>query len=84
MMPAKFDNSGSLSKNDRKEKPTHKDYTGSATVAGVEYWLSGWIKDGERGKWLSLAFTPKEQPEEKPATRRVQHNDNTPDDDLPF
>jgi hypothetical protein len=82
----KYDNSGSLSKNDRKEQPNHADYRGKATIGGVEYWISGWIKDGERGKWLSLSFKPKDAPPaEAPTTRRAKNEPgDAPDSDIPF
>lgn len=54
------DNSGSLSRNKRKEKDTHPDMKGKATIAGVEYWISGWTKENADGKWLSLSFEPKD------------------------
>jgi hypothetical protein len=44
------DMSGSLSKNLRKEKPTHADYVGSIVIEGRKYWLNGWVKDGREGK----------------------------------
>lgn len=59
------DNSGSLSKNDKKTQENHPDVRGKATINGVEYWISGWKKDGQFGKFTSLSFTPKT---EKPAT----------------
>ena len=53
--------SGSLFKNDRKEKDTHPDRTGSAKIGGVDYWVSGWIKQDRNGKpYLSMAFKPKD------------------------
>ena len=82
---AKYDNSGSLSRNERKEQPNHADYKGKATVAGVEYWLSGWIKENEKGKWLSLAFQVKEAPAEQQAMRRATGEPgDAPDSDIPF
>jgi hypothetical protein len=56
-----YDNSGILFVNDRKEKPEHADRNGSATVDGKEYWVSGWIKQGAKGQFLSLSFKPKEE-----------------------
>ena len=52
--------SGSLFKNEKREKESHPTMTGSALIDGVEYWVSGWTKEGNKGKWISLAFKPKE------------------------
>ncbi len=76
MAETKYDNSGAMFVNDRKEKDTHPDRQGTATIDGVEYWVSGWIKDGKRGKWLSLAFKRKEVTNGQP--RR------SADDEIPF
>ena len=54
-------NRGVLFKNDRKEKDSHPDYKGSINADGVEYWLSAWMKDGAKGKFMSFSLTPKEQ-----------------------
>jgi len=54
-------NSGSLFVNDKKDKDSHPDRTGSALIGGVEYWVSGWINDGTKGKYLGMKFTPKDE-----------------------
>lgn len=67
-----YDNNmrGVLFKNDRKEKDSHPDYKGSCEVDGQEMWISAWIKDGQKGKFMSLSFSPKEQAAPAPASRQ--------------
>ena len=55
------DNSGSIFKNDYKKTSAQPDYTGNGMFNGVEGKISAWLKDGQRGKYLSLAFTPKDE-----------------------
>jgi uncharacterized protein (DUF736 family) len=56
------DMSGSLFKNDRKEKDTHADYRGSALINGVGHWLDAWINEDRNGnKYMSLKFKRKDQ-----------------------
>ena len=62
----RFDNSGFLSRNANKQKADDRDYQGSLTVAGVEYWLSGWVKKNERGTFLKLVVKPKVVEQAKP------------------
>ena len=79
------DNSGTLSRNDRKSQPNHPDHRGSCIIDGVEYWISAWVKDGRNGKFFSLAFQPKD---EAPQQSRPQQRQQAPlpdlDDDIPF
>lgn len=88
------DNSGSLFKNDRKEKDTHPDRTGTALIDGREYWVSGWLKNGAKGQFLSLAFKPKDaaQPQRSLGSKGRSDPISTGrpsaraemDDDIPF
>ena len=55
------DLSGSLFKNNKREKDTHPNATGTALIDGVEYWVSAWTKRDKNGNpWQSLAFKKKE------------------------
>jgi hypothetical protein len=51
---------GSISKNKKKEKDVHPDYRGSATINGVDFWISGWVNEGSDGKYLGLKFQVKD------------------------
>jgi hypothetical protein len=75
--------SGSLFKNQKKEKDTHPNAQGSCLINGVEYWISSWTKEDKNGnKWQSLAFKPKE---EKPAEKRKGGGSfSEMDSDIPF
>ena len=83
------DMSGSLFKNDRKEKPNHPDYTGTIMVGSVSFYLSAWIKKSQSGKtFMSLAVKAQDKKAETTTTTpakggfRVSNNDM--DDEIPF
>lgn len=90
-----YDNTdkGVLFKNQRKTTDNHPDYTGSLNVGGQEFWLSAWIKTGQKGKFMSLSIQPKEQ-QRAPAPQRSITQRAIPaqraranadmDDDIPF
>lgn len=56
----KRDNSGTLGRNKNKTKETHPSHKGLATIDGVDYWISAWVKEGTDGKFFSLAFEKKD------------------------
>ena len=61
------DNTGTLGVNNRKEKETHPDYSGSMRIDGRDYWISGWKKvAGNGSNFLSLAFKPKDGTSARP------------------
>jgi hypothetical protein len=79
---------GSLFDNNRKERDTHPDKTGSCKIEGKEYWINAWIKRDDQGRErLSIAFKPKEEKADKPRpeqpTQSVQRSASI-DDDIPF
>lgn len=78
------DMSGSLAKNDRKEQENHPDIKGSCMIDGTEYWISGWAKENERGKWYSLSFKAKEAAQPQPTKAAPKKSVADIDDDLPF
>jgi uncharacterized protein (DUF736 family) len=46
-----------LFKNERKEKETHPDFTGTGEVDGKEYYIKGWKKQSKKGTpYISLAI----------------------------
>lgn len=72
-------NTGVLFKNDKDGNDKRPDYKGSIQVNGVDYWLSAWIRDGKKGKFMSLKVEPKEA---QPVAKVRQ--DAGFDDDIPF
>lgn len=79
--------SGSLFKNDKKEKDTHPNARGTAMIGGVLYEVSAWTKKTKNGDpWQSLAFKPKDDTKSEPKQekRAVKQDTFDDDDDAPF
>ena len=82
----KYPNSGILFQNEHKEKDTHADRQGSANIDGVDYWISGWIKTGNKGKFLTLSFKRKDEKTESKPEQKKQDRSSFDDmeDSIPF
>jgi hypothetical protein len=78
------ENCGNLFRNEDKSKETDRDYRGELNVKGREFWVSAWIKQGKRGKFMSLAIQAKD------AARKPEQGGARPslraefDDEIPF
>jgi hypothetical protein len=70
-------NRGTLGRNQNRKSDKHPEYKGKLNVEGKEYWLAGWIKEGEHGKFFSLEVTEKvtEKETKKPA-KKVEFQDD--------
>lgn len=61
------DNTGSLFRNNRKEKDSHPDYNGSVRIEGRDMWIAAWLKEAKDGsKYMSLAFKRKDGTDARP------------------
>ena len=78
------ENSGNLFKNTDTDHDTDRDYRGELNVEGREFWVSDWVKNGKKGKFLSLAVKLKEQARRTgPGGARSSLKDGL-EDEIPF
>jgi len=79
------DNSGTLFKNDKREKDSHPNAQGKAMIGGVMYYVSAWTKDGAKGKFQSLSFKPVDAEQGQKAAPQAAYSPGIDDaDDIPF
>jgi hypothetical protein len=76
MADKQHDNSGILFRNHDKSGERDRDYKGEATISGVEYWMSGWIKEGKKGKFMTFSFKQKDALKEMAGA--APHSDDIP------
>ena len=60
-------NQGAIFKNDKAGNEKRPDYNGSLNVEGVEYWISCWIRTGQKDgkKFMSAKVERKERQSER-------------------
>lgn len=75
-----------LFKNDRKEKDTHPDYRGDGKdLSGNDVWVSAWIKEGAKGKFMSCSMQVKQTKEDpQKETKKSLLQEAIEDNDIPF
>jgi hypothetical protein len=79
-MPYDNTNSGALFRDTEKKSEKAPDYTGKLDVDGREYRIAGWLKDGKRGKFLSLKIS---EPRAQQATASNPGGGDL-DEEIPF
>jgi hypothetical protein len=79
-------NKGALFKNNRRDKETSPEYTGSLNVEGHDYWISAWVKEGKSGKFFSLSVKRKDGTADRPDQKATEFKQEAkrvfPDADL--
>jgi hypothetical protein len=78
--------SGSLFKNDKDGNEKRPDYRGDALINGEVLEISAWIKEGKKGKFMSLSFKPKESTGNSPKKTEPAKGGSVGemDSDIPF
>ena len=73
-------NTFTLNKNDKGDNPKRPDYRGKLNVDGIEFTLSGWVREGANGKFISGSVAMVEAKTEERAKPAVEGAD----EDVPF
>lgn len=72
------DMSGVLFKNENKTTDKHPNMKGTALIDGVEYWVSAWTKEGQKGRFQSLSFERKEGQQAKAKQKHLEEDNEVP------
>lgn len=85
-MAQQYDNTnrGVLFKNNRKEKDSHPDYTGTGNLNGEDFQISAWLKEGKNGKFFSFSFQPPYKKEAKEPEKANGYVVDKDEDLIPF
>jgi hypothetical protein len=75
------DGSGALFRNAKGDNPKRPDYRGDITLGGVQYELSAWLREGKKGKFMSLAGKLKG---ERPRRDDDPPHQDPSDSEIPF
>lgn len=81
-----YDNTGILGRNEKAFTDRHPSHKGSATIDGVEYWISAWVrerKDGG-GRFFSLKFEIKDGQKTGRPPERCETGPTSRDDEIHF
>lgn len=74
-----YNNKGIFFKNNFKEKDSQPDYKGKLNVEGKDFDLAGWIRDGAKGKFISLSISEPYNKESAPqADPQAEEKDSLP------
>ena len=78
-------NTGVLFANKDRKSDKHPQAKGSATIDGVEYWVSAWTNKAKSGeRYQSLAFKPKDSQETDNPTQQRGDHQPIAEEDIPF
>ncbi len=74
------ENTGSLFKNERKEKDNQPDYKGTAMINGLQLEIGAWVKEAKTTgkKYFSLSFKAKEEHQVTQQAKPQQDQDFLP------
>lgn len=75
---------GSLFKNDKKGNDKRPDYRGECLINGEKLEISAWIKEGKKGKFMSLSIKAPQERGSQDSKPAAKPQNDFADDDLDF